>query len=230
MAGDVPHQVSVSASIRTWFGTKLWFGKCKNVGRKTCATQASAQGVNKILVSLTASSISTATIAGQEYLQFVLDVSVLDETDPATYSTLSAPKGSGCNLDILGIKIGSINTIVQKYANSYLQSETSKINELRGPVLVSKLESVLKARLGSTVSLPVNVVGGGRRKRETFPACSRRKCPPGFTRIANSLRCQKTFGTERPSDCSQYGAGASEFSSKIAGGRITVYQCHVDMV
>ena len=42
----------MSASIRTWFGTKLWFGRCKTYARKTCATRASASGTNKIVVVL----------------------------------------------------------------------------------------------------------------------------------------------------------------------------------
>ena len=205
------------------------FGKCRRIGRKTCGTRATARGTNKIVVSLAASDITTAIIAGQEYLQFVLDVTVLDETNPATYGSVSAPKGSGCNLDILGIKIGSINTIVQRYTNSYLQSHSSQINELRGPALVGKLESVLKARLGSTVTIPVTVLGGGRRKREAFPPCERKSCPAGFTRIGNTSKCHKTFGTSKP-DCSQYGPSATLDSREIAGGRIVIFSCQVGMV
>ena len=178
----------MSASIRTWFGTKLWLGRCKNYARKTCTTRASASGTNKIVVVLTASDISTAIIAGQEHLQFVLDVAVFDETQPSSYGPVSAPKGRGCNLNILGIKIGSINTIVRRYTNSYLRSHSQQINQLRGPGLVGRLETVLKARLGTTVTLPVNLRGATRGKRAAFSPCQRKSCPAGFTRIGNTNR------------------------------------------
>ena len=137
---------------------------------------------------LKASDISTATIAGQEHLQFVLDVAVFDEANSSSYGAVSAPKGNGCNLNILGIKIGSINTIVQRYTNSYLHSHSEQINQLRGPDLVGRLETVLKARLGSTVTLPVNIRAASRGKRAAFAPCKRKTCPAGFTRIGNTDR------------------------------------------
>ena len=40
IAGVVPHEVTVNANIRVSFGSKIWFGKCKFVGRKTCVVEA----------------------------------------------------------------------------------------------------------------------------------------------------------------------------------------------
>eukprot|EP00092_Neocalanus_flemingeri_P003433 GFUD01003679.1.p1 GENE.GFUD01003679.1~~GFUD01003679.1.p1 ORF type:complete len:369 (+),score=54.22 GFUD01003679.1:124-1107(+) len=225
VVGIVPHEVTVSARIRVRFGIKI-AGHCNKIGRKTCGVTGSSKGENTIFVSLAASDVSTAMIAGKEYLQFVLDVQVIDETKPNTYSSVSVPKGSGCNINILGIKVGSINSNIQKYANSYFKGN-AKISELRGARLVKKLEDVLKARLGSTVTIPINVTGGGRKKRSAVPGCKRMKCPSGFSRIGNTQRCHKPMGTRKP-DCSKYGPKTSVVSKKF--GTRLIYWCQTDMI
>ena len=229
--GDVPHKVTFRADIRVYLGTRLWFGDCKNYARKTCATEATSTGFNKILVTLSASDYQTYTIGDQDYLEFKLGVQVENNLeDSTTYAPMSAPRGSGCNLEVLGIKIDSIDKYIQRGANSYLQSQVNKVNELRGPKLIQRLEDVLQARLGSVVTLPVNITGvNGRRKREAVKRCQRKECPSGFFRIGNTQRCQKTFGTSAP-NCSQYGQNAELKTTQIAGGAITVYSCHVDMI
>jgi len=229
ISGYVPHELNVRGKVRTYFGNKLWFGKCKNIGRKTCPTSASTKGRNEIVVYLLASDISTADISGQKYLQFDLNVIVEDWTDPNSYGPISAPKGSGCDLGILGIKIGSINTAVQKVTNSYLRSNSRIVDELRGRRLVEKLEEVLEAKLGSTVTIPVNINGGGGGRRRLLSFCQRKTCPSGFSRIANTNKCQKAFGPKKP-NCSQYGPSASIHITQIAGGRKTLYFCHADMI
>jgi len=225
-AGEVPHEVTVRADITKYFSC--------NLATKTCGTSASSRGINDIDVNLAASDISTAIIAGQEHIQFNLDVTVLDYSDVSTYGTLSAPKGTGCDLDVFGINIGSINGDIQKYVNRYLQRESEKVTELRSTGLLQTLEDVLKAKLGSTVTIPVRITGGhkgnGKKgKRSAVPSCRRKTCPEGFSRIGNTERCQKFFGRALP-NCSQYGATASLYSEEIAGGRRTVYFCNVDMV
>ena len=225
IAGKVPHEVTVSANIRVTFGYRF-FGSCKKIGRKTCGVKGSSKGSNTIFVSLAASDISTEIIGGKEHLQFVLDVQVIDETKPNTYSSVSIPKGNGCNINILGIKVGSINSNIQKYANKYLKGN-EKISKLRGAGLVKKLEDVLKAKLGSTVTIPINISGGGRKKRSASTGCKRMKCPSGFTRIGNSQRCQKPKGTRKP-DCSKYGPNTSVVSKQL--GPRTIYWCQTDMI
>ena len=98
------------------FGTKI-FGKCKNVGRKTCATDGYSEGLNKISVNLVSSNVIVECIADFQHLTFNLDVAVVNERQDATYSGIEVGKKSGCNLGILGINIGSINTKVQQYAS-----------------------------------------------------------------------------------------------------------------
>jgi len=230
LSGDVPHKVTFRADIRVWLGFKL-FGDCKNYGRKTCATEATSTGINKVLVTLSASDYQTYTIGGQDYLEFKLGIQVENILeDSATYAPMSAPRGSGCNLEVLGIKIDSIDKYIQRGANSYLKSQVNKVNELRGPKLIQRLEDVLQAKLGSVVTIPVNITGvNGRRKRQAGERCQRMECPSGFFRIGNTQRCQKTFGTTAP-NCSQYGQNAELETTKIAGGSITIFSCHVDMV
>jgi len=67
------------------------------------------------------------------------------------------------------------------------------------------------------------------RKRQTSERCQRKVCPPDFHRIGNTQRCQRTFGTSVPK-CSQFGTSAVLVETKIAGGKITVNSCHIDMV
>jgi len=223
ISGLVPHEVTLNANIRVSFGVKF-FGSCKRVGRKTCSIKGSSTGKNNIYVNLAASDVSTTLINGKEHLQFVLDVEVIDESDPTSYNPLSIPKGSGC--DILG-GLGSINSYIKKYADSFLGKNRDKITKLRGSRLVQKLEDVLKARLKSTVTIPVNVSGGGRRKRAATTGCQRMKCPNGFTRIGNSDKCQKFMGSRSP-NCSQYGKTSTVYARKL--GRRNFYWCRTHMV
>jgi hypothetical protein len=223
IAGLVPHEVTLTANIRVSFGIKF-FGSCKRVGRKTCSIKGTSTGKNNIYVNLAASDISTATINGKEHLQFILDVEVIDESDPTTYKPLTIPKGSGC--DILG-GLGSINSYIKKYADSFLGKNKDKITKLRGGRLVQKLEEVLKAKLKTTITIPVNVSGGGRRKRAAATGCKRMKYPTGFSRNGNTNKCQKFMGSRSP-NCSQYGTTSTVYSRKF--GRRTFYWCHTDMV
>jgi len=223
MAGLVPHEVTLNANIRVWFGIKL-FGSCKNIGRKTCSIEGYSRGQNNISVSLAASDVSTETIDGKSRIKFLLEVTVVDEANADSYQPITIPKGKDC--DILG-GLGSINSYIKKYGDKFLNSQTSKINELRGSKLVKKLEGVLKAKLGTTISLPVNISGGGRRKRSAANGCKRMKCPTGFARIGNTERCSKFMGLKAP-NCSQFGASATVYKRK--SGRRTFHWCLTNMV
>ena len=46
-----------------------------------------------------------------------MDVTVYNEVQDSTYSPVQVDKQNNCNLKILGIKIGSINGMIQRYAN-----------------------------------------------------------------------------------------------------------------
>ena len=95
--------------------------------------------------------------------------------------------------------------------------------------MVKKLETVLKAKIGETVTVPINVTGGGRRKRAASPGCKRMECPSGFSRIGNSQRCQKPFGSRKP-NCAVYGPSASVFSFPLGSSGKHIYYCHADMI
>ena len=47
-------------------------------------------------------------IAGKEQIQFKLDFTVSDASNSSTYKQISIPKGKGCIINILGIKIGRV--------------------------------------------------------------------------------------------------------------------------
>lgn len=223
MAGSVPHEVKLNANIRVSFGIKF-FGSCKRVGRKTCSIQGSSKGQNNISVSMAASDVSTETIDGKERLKFLLDVTVIDEGNADSYQPMTIPKGKDC--DILG-GLGSINSYIKKYADKFLDGQTSNINELRGSKLVKKLEEVLKVKLGTTISIPINISGGGRRKRSAATGCKRMECPTGFTRIGNTDKCAKFMG-RNPPNCSIYGPSSTVFKQKF--GRWTFHWCITGMV
>ena len=200
-------------------------------GQKTCGTDAASTGVNKILVTLSASEVQTFELEGIHHLEFKLGVQVQDIIESKTYAPMSVPKEK-CDLRVLGIKVGSVNSQIQQGANNFLRTNNHKINELRGPKLIKRLEDLLKAKLGDVVKIKVNITGGNGRKLRTTRSttkCQRKKCPTGFFRIGNTQRCQKTFGTSRP-NCSQYGSSATVDTKSIAGGRITIYSCIVDMI
>jgi len=229
--GTVKHAFSVDLSVRVFFGTKIWFGSCKRVGRKTCSTDGYSEGTNKISVNIAASNVLTECIGGQEHLTFNIDANVIDEADGSSYGAVQVGKKGGCSLDILGIRVGSINSKIQQYATRYVQSG-NKFHELRGSRLVAELEEKLGVQLGSTVSLPINNSNGtprtcpqGRRKRAAN--CVRKSCPSGFVRLGETETCQKYFGRTRP-NCGLNGAGAEVYERRI--GSIVLYWCHVPRV
>jgi len=194
MSGTVPHEVTLTANVQVKFGFRL-LGKCKQWEKKTCGIEGSSKGNNDIEVLFAASECSTSIIDGKEHVQFLLDVVVRDTRNITTYEPMTIPKGKNCN--ILG-GLASINSYIKKYGDRFLDSQQGKIVELRGPKLVKKLEDVLKAKLGTTVILPVNIVpipiGFRRRKRSAsaqIPGCKRKKCPDGFNRVKNSEICVK---------------------------------------
>ena len=105
-------------NFRVWGGTKI-FGKCHKYARKTCSTIGTSEGTNKIVVNLAASNVLLECIGGFMHLTFNLDVKVYNEVQNAKYSPVTVGPQNNCDLNVLGIKIGSINTMIQKYANRY---------------------------------------------------------------------------------------------------------------
>ena len=156
LLGDVPHKVSFGADIRAYFGTKL-FGKCHRYARKTCSESASSQGDNKILVTLSASDFKTFSAGNMDFLQFNLGVKVENMLDASAYAPMKVSKEKECNA--LPDWLGSFN--IDRYvvdgANSFLQSQKNKINELRGPKLLQRMENILKEKFGAQVTLPVKI-------------------------------------------------------------------------
>jgi len=233
MAGLVPHEVKLNANIRVNFGFKF-FGSCKRIGRKTCSIEGSSKGQNNISVSMAASDVSIEEIDGQERLTFLLDVTVIDEGNADSYQPMTIPKGKDC--DILG-GLGSINSYIKKYADKFLDGQTSNINELRGSKLVKKLEAVLKAKLGTTISIPIKPkvvipiqLVDGRKKRSVATGCKRMECPwieHDFTRVGNTGNCAKFMG-RNPPDCSVYGPSTTVKKQRI--GQWTFYLCVTGMV
>jgi len=226
---DVRHSLSVNLDVRAWFGVKI-AGHCKNVGRKTCATDGYSEGVNHLTVVTAASNVIVECIAGQEHLTFNVDAKVFSRAADDTYAPVVVGKRSDCKLDILKIPIGSINKMVQGVAYKYI-GKGERFNELRGPKLVAELERKLGVKLGDTVTLKINDEHGNprmcsmRKKRST--PCVRKQCPAEFTRIGETDFCQKAFGTTKP-NCSVYGKDAKVYTKSYGG--ITMYWCHVPMV
>jgi len=223
ISGDVPHRLDVTMNIRVKYGSKL-FGKCHVYARKTCGVGAVSSGVNTISVTLAASQISTYSAGGKDYLQFLLGVEVLDFTDARTYSPMSI--NGGCNI-LFGID--DLKNKMKKYASKYLNTNKVKLNKIRSTGLTKKLGDILKAKIGTLVTIPVEVTGGGRSKRAA--GCQRKTCPEGFSQIGNSDRCMKHFGFTRP-NCAIFGKNAKlrVISLGSVGSSRKLYMCETDMV
>merc|ERR1712180_17353 len=159
---NVKHAMSVTLNIRATFGQRV-FGHCHHVGRKTCGTDGYAEGTNHITAILAASNAVTECIAGQQHLSFNFNAKVLNTVQGKTYGAVQVGKHSGCNLSILGINIGSINSKVQAYANRYVHNG-DRFSELRGPKLLAELERKLGVKMGSIVTLRINDEHGAPRK------------------------------------------------------------------
>ena len=159
--------MTFKADIRAYFGTK-WFGKCYRYARKTCSESASSQGNNKILVTLSASDFKTHSTGNIDFLQFNLGVKVVNLLDASAYAPIKVSRGKECNA--LPDWLGSFN--IDKYvvngANSFLQSQKNKINELRGIELLQRMENVLKEKFGATVTIPVKKITYEQFDGDTF--------------------------------------------------------------
>jgi len=229
LMGTVPHEVTLTANIQVKFGFRF-FGKCGQLDKQTCGIEGSSKGKNQITVQFAASECSTGIIDGKEHVQFRLDVVVKDEWNMTTYEPMTIPKGKNCK--ILG-GLASINSYIKKYGDKFLDGQQGKILELRGPKLVKKLEDVLKAKLGTMVTLPVNIAPSipifRRRKRSAsaqLPGCKRKKCPDGFNRVKNSVICLKLMGMAVP-DCTKFGKDVKPAVSKKEENPI--YWCYTTM-
>jgi len=225
---DVQHAVDVEYDVRVRGGIKI-LGSCKQIWRKTCHTNGFAEGTNHISANLVASNVLVECIGGQEHLTMNVDAIVENEAKDKTYSEIKVGKKNNCDLNVFGIKIGSINSKIQDYANRYLKGN-NQARQLRGPELVQELERVLKVELGSQVTIPITLNGQPRScsskyKRSTSRCTQRKSCPSGYTRIGNQDRCQKFMGTRRP-NCTI--PGSTIYTRKF--GSRTLYWCHTPMV
>ena len=113
-----------------------------------------------------------------------------------------------------------------RYVAIGVASFGSKTTCGRDPGGFARITSQVLDWVGGKITDEVN---HERRKRQTSDRCQRKVCPPDFHRIGNTQRCQRTFGTSLP-DCSKFGTSAELVTTEIAGGKIFVNSCHVDMV
>jgi len=241
--GTAGHALSVDLNIKYRVRANSYVFGCIFLSKETCPTDAYSEGTNKFF-NLAASNGLTECIGGQEHLVFNLDVNVYHEADEDSYGPVEVGRRSDCDLTVLwgGVKVGSINNIIQKMAKRYIKSG-SRFNEVRGPKLVAELEKKLGEELGSIVAIPLNHADGSPRLcADSQPApkagkrqykgsrcgLKRKSCPAEFVRIGNTDKCQKFFGPQRPS-CEKFGAGAELHTEKLGRSR-ELHWCHTPMV
>jgi len=224
---EVGHALNVDLDVRVYFG-QMFFGHCKNVGRKTCSTNGYTEGTNHLSVNLAASNVMTLCYNGQQHLSFNVNAKVYNEVKHETYSAVQVGKKGDCDLDFFGINIGSMNKKIQEYAQRYVNID-DRFTELRSDKLVAELSNKLGAALGSEVLIPLTYPDGSPRlcNSKNLKTSCRKSCPDGFTRIGETDMCQKFFGTTKP-DCSQFGKDAVLFEKAI--GSQTMYWCHTPRV
>jgi len=217
---EVGHALSIDLDVRVNFG-QMFFGHCKNVGRKTCSTNGYTEGTNHLSVNLAASNVMTMCYNDQQHLSFNVDAKVFNEVHHESYSAVEVGKKGDCKLDFFGINIGSMNKKIQEYAQRYVNAD-DRFTELHSDKLVAELSNKLGAALGSEVLIPLTNLDGSPR------LCNNRKsCPEGFTRIGDTDMCEKFFGATKP-DCSQFGKDAVLYESVF--GSKTMYWCHTPRV
>ena len=112
-----------------------------------------------IQASLSARDITTLIVRGKKFIQFDLDVVIIDESDSSTYGPLQITNGRKCTVMSWDLISLSKTIDVEKHFKKLL-GEKNKINILRGQQLVAKLEYLLKAKLSETITLKVNIIGG----------------------------------------------------------------------
>jgi len=217
---EVGHALSIDLDVRVNFG-QMFFGHCKNVGRKTCSTNGYTEGTNHLSVNIAASNVMTMCYNDQQHLSFNVDAKVFNEVHHESYSAVEVGKKGDCKLDFFGINIGSMNKKIQEYAQRYVNAD-DRFTELHSDKLAAELSNKLGAALGSEVLIPLTNLDGSPR------VCYNRKsCPEGFTRIGDSDMCEKFFGATKP-DCSQFGNDAVLYESVF--GSKTMYWCHTPRV
>ena len=91
--------------------------------------------------------------------------------DASAYAPIKVSKGKECNAlpDWLGSF--SIDKYVIGGANSFLQSQKNKINELRGIELLQRMENVLKEKFGASITIPV------KKTNNKHFQCGQHGCP-----------------------------------------------------
>jgi len=151
----VDASLDVTTDLKIEVGKEVFGHHCTHLGQKTVGAHVRASGEVGIGVNATCSNarVETATSGTGLDLVFNFAVDTVGVVLPAWKT--EQVDASNCNLDVLGIKIGSYCGFVVDHVRDGVEAAVMQVSTVTAPAVAAKLEQVLQAKIGSEVRIPL---------------------------------------------------------------------------
>eukprot|EP00092_Neocalanus_flemingeri_P033188 GFUD01036094.1.p1 GENE.GFUD01036094.1~~GFUD01036094.1.p1 ORF type:complete len:342 (-),score=101.48 GFUD01036094.1:60-1085(-) len=124
--------------------------KCARLVRKTVGFNLVSTGVVKIGIRLSVGNMSFTEADGGMLLSFVPNFDIVGQIDSWN---LDQVKASKCVERLAGLKVLSYCGFLEKKARNEIEKNMKKIQTVKLPAVIEKLERKLKAKIGKAVSI-----------------------------------------------------------------------------
>lgn len=147
--------LDIDAAVKVWVGEKI-FGHCQKIGQKTVGVNVYSTGVNGLGLNFTASNPHVAVSASKSGFDLVFDFHA-DVIGLVLSWNVDDVTVHNCKIEILGIKIGSYCSLIEKAMMNGLTKLTTDISTVIAPNIQAKLEAALNAAIGSEIRIPIKL-------------------------------------------------------------------------
>merc|ERR1712126_448619 len=124
--------------------------KCVRLVRKTIGFNLVSTGVVKLGINLSLGDVSFSEVEGGMLLSFIPKLDILGQVVSWNLNELEASK---CVERIAGLKLISYCGYLERKARKKIEEGMKKVQEVKVPALIEKLEKKLKTKMGKAVSV-----------------------------------------------------------------------------
>jgi len=124
--------------------------KCVRLVRKTIGFNLVSTGVVKLGINLSLGDVSFTEVEGGMLLSFIPKLDILGQVVSWNLNELEASK---CVERIAGLKLISYCGYLERKARKKIEEGMKKVQEVKVPALIEKLEKKLKTKMGKAVSV-----------------------------------------------------------------------------
>lgn len=143
-------QLRLETDVRLETGVKL-LGKCRKLAQKTVGVDVTSSGKNNIGIKFSAKNARLELIP-QLALVFNLDITVISLILDWNVNNIDV---SRCDIDILGIRIGSVCGFLTRLIRGAITDYTGHLYTIESPALAVKLQRALQSNIGDEIRIPL---------------------------------------------------------------------------